>query len=630
MSKIIALILSILMLFGSTVTLLSCSKEPEPPVSENGGESGDSDAPGEENAPSAKEDEDEHIKVPEYKDHERGTINFSEIVYVRPNTEEIIEKFNTVADLILKNPDDTPYSLQLDEVMKLESDYLRINTMYAYSNIKMSEDASNEYWCDEYEYIASGYPSFSKAVEDLFVAAANSPHAESFEKDYFGEGLVEQYKDGGSYTEKLVSLMEEEVTLETEYSSFSTANTVITYQGFTDTVDNILKHYSDTFGQDTAYYSRAKKECYELYETTVAQRTREIFVSLIKVRRLISDEYGYESYSAVAYEDYHDYSETEAVRFIRDVAKYILPVYTKLNNFVFHPYFYTYKPTATFSPNKIINDLGSVYEKYDEDVYAVYSYMLQHNLYSCDISKTNRYEGSFATYLDVYNAPFLFTSFYGGANDYMTLSHEFGHFLDSYVNYGNDTSLDLSEVSSTAFEFLTMHELRGFLSEEDSKYLSYTQFDSAMQVLVFQGFYALFEHYAYAIPYESISEEALTAAMQRAAADMGFSLNQNASLDFVIIPHTVLYPFYVQSYCTSTAAALQIYFAETENEGEGLSAYKSLIDRCEQQSFTKHLERAGLSSPFSPNTLKALADSIHYEILGSHYYTEGEDLENAA
>ena len=62
MSKIIALILSILMLFGSTVTLLSCSEEPLPPVTEDGGDGNTPDKDG-----TQSEDEgNEHIKVPEY------------------------------------------------------------------------------------------------------------------------------------------------------------------------------------------------------------------------------------------------------------------------------------------------------------------------------------------------------------------------------------------------------------------------------------------------------------------------------------------------------------------------------------------------------------------------------------
>ena len=624
-SKIIALVLSIIMLFGCSLTLISCSDEAEPPFSE-----GNDEYSPDEEFNSSDGDNDENIKVPEYKDHERGTINFSEIEYTRPKIDEVVAKFDAVTEIITENPKDIPYAIQLEKIMSLEADFIHIKTMYTYSNIKMSENISDKYWCDEHEYIAVGYPSFSKAVEDLFVAAANSPHAENFEKDYFGDDLIEEYKDGGSYTDALVALMEEEMALEAEYSSFSTASTVITYKGMTDTVDNILEYYGNLYGRETAIYIQIENDCHSLYDDAVAKRSKEIFISLMKVRRLIGTEYGYQSYSAIAYADYHDYSEAEAIKFIRDIAKYMFPVYTKLNNFVFYPYFYTYNPTTTLTPNKVVNDLASLYETFDEDIYSVYSYMLQHDLYSCDLSRLNRYEGSFATYLDAYNAPFLFTSFYGSIDDYMTMSHEFGHFLDSYLNYSNDSSLDLSEVSSTAFEFLTMSALRPFLSDGDAKYLSYAQLDSAMQVLIFQGFYALFEHYAYAIDYDSISEKTLTDAMQKAAADMGFTLNQNTSLDIVIIPHTVLYPFYVQSYCTSTAVALEIYFKEAKSEGDGLRAYKSLIYRCDDISLVQHLERSGLSSPFAASTLKALADSIHYEILGSHYYTEGGDLENAA
>ena len=149
--------------------------------------------------------------------------------------------------------------------------------------------------------------------------------------------------------------------------------------------------------------------------------------------------------------------------------------------------------------------------------------------------------------------------------------------------------------------------------------------------MLFQSFYALFEHYAYDIAYDSISEAELIRAMKRAAEDMGMSSDYFDSLDHVLIPHIMLYPFYVQSYTVSASVSLEIHYVELANDGTGLEAYLELVEReDEDMTMEQHLLEAGLTSPFSKNYLKALADMIHYDIMGSHFYKESTSPDNAA
>jgi hypothetical protein len=104
---------------------------------------------------------------------------------------------------------------------------------------------------------------------------------------------------------------------------------------------------------------------------------------------------------------------------------------------------------------------------------------------------------------------------------------------------------------------------------------------SALRVLAYQGLYAKFEELAYAIPYDEISKESLDKAVKDAADFFGFNTNVINGVDKVFIPHIFIYPFYVQSYCTSIIPALEIYFMEGEKEGSGLDAYKKMIDSTE-------------------------------------------------
>ena len=613
--RLISLLLLVSMLVAASLSLTACS-QPEPP--------------GVDEPPTADGAPEKSIIKPQIKDYGRNTVSFDRIEYQRPNAEALISDFSSVTDVITKNQ--IPYGDQLGAIESLEEGYTDFRTMYSYSNIRMSEDSSDVFWCNEYDYISGYVPSFSGTIEKLYVAAAQSEHAEKFEDDYFGEGLIEEYADGGIYTEELIELMEEETELENKYSSLSSANVVITYKNMTNSLDGLMEFYAETYGEDTLTYSIALEECTVLYNERVSEITGELLVDLLKVRRRIADVLGYESYADFAYENiYHDYTSAQMLEFVRDVKEYIVPVYYTVSYYVLWPYFGQNEECTELDSVDLINTLYYAYNDMGAELGDIYSYMLQFGLYDVDMRGENRFDGSFCTYLEGFEAPYVFLSADGSCEDYMTLAHEFGHFADSYINYGAPTSLDLSEVSSQALEYLTLMEIKDDLSEEDYKFLLYSQISSSFEVLLFQSFYALFEHYAYEIPHDAISEQTLVNAMKRAAEDMGMSRDYFDSLDHVLIPHILLYPFYVQSYPVSASVALEIYYTEKESEGAGLDAYLELINRTgADATFEESLKSAGLTSPFSENYLKRLANAIHYDILGSHFYKEDKNQNNAA
>lgn len=620
MRKTVALFLVLLLLASTVLFTVSSGDEPrgDDPVGDGGGE-GDGGSTDKKDEPNEEEG---GIRVPEYKDYGRGTIDFTDMVYERPSLDEAVARFDAVTALIEAN--EVKYEEQLARLEELDALYVTVTTMGTLANIYNSKDAAEEFWAEEFEYISTGYPRFSQAIEKLFVAAAQSPNEARFEKDYFGEGALLEYEDGGIYTDALVELMAREAELEAEYSAISTANTVITYGGVTDTYDNVLAYYLEKYGEGSRQYLSAKAQCDILYEAATYEKSVELFVELIRERRLIADELGYESYELFAYETlYHDYDPKSARTLVSEVAEYVVPVYLRLYNYVFYPYISDYeatkKPTSV-ATSELINGTHELLSEMDGELGEIFSYMLQHGLYDVAPYSQNRFQGSFTTYIDKYEAPYLFVSTEGKATDYITLAHEFGHFTDAFINYDASTSLDLSEVSSQALELLLLTRLDTTLSDDEYKYLVYSELDDIFGVMIYQSFYASFEMAAYDLEYDEITEERLNALVAELAKDFGFSESCN-SVYYVLIPHLVLYPFYVQSYVSSVVAATEIGCLEYENAGAGLSVYKALITRGDDdESFEEALAEAGVASPFAEGTVKELADTIYYKLLGSHYF----------
>ena len=628
MKKLIALLLALSMLLG----LCACARP------DGGDEATQPDAGTEDNGGSTSTGI--TVVVPEYKDYGRDTVDFDKLVYSRPNMQSVIDGFAAATAAVEANATDV--ADQIETIRALEAPLSGVRSMYALAQIYNNTDSSVEYWQNEYSYISTNYPRLTRSVEDLLVACARSEHRETFEKDYFGYSL-EEYVDGGIYSDEVVALMEQEAALESEYTSISTANVKITYNSsassdirWSGTVDEVIAMAKDYYKYDTDSYERCLLAIDVLYEKARLEIEKPLFIELLRIRRHIADELDYDSYSELAYESMgYDYSPAEMLTLLTDIGRYAAPVASDLEHTVFQSYFIS-NVQPKVSRTAVINTLYEVYSKLGGDYKDAYSYMLQHGLYDVAPSGSNRYDGAFTAYIDDNASPYLFMTSTGFIRDYTTLSHEFGHFLDGYVNYGNDASLSVSEISSQALELLTLTKLKNNIHARYYLYLEYyTMFTYLNSVLLTQSFYSAFEHMAYELSYDDITEERLEKTVEDAfTLVFGNEMYIDGDLSYVTIAHTFLYPFYVESYVSAGLVSLDIFFMEssmTGTAGNGFAVYDALIDRGDDElSFIELLDKVGLDSPFSSGKVKEIADNIYFQIVGKRYYKTGDNGIGAA
>ena len=569
------------------------------------------------------------IVVPEYKDYGRGTVDFGSIIYTRPGIQALTSSFESVAQKVEDNLTDA--SEQLADIRALEPSLSTAKTMYSLVQINQNKNASISFWKDEASYFGTYYPLLTQAVEKLLVACAKSEHKTLFESDYFGYSL-DEYTDGGIYTDDVVALMQKEAELEAEYSSLSTATVEISYkrtgrdEPFVGTVDQVKAQLKEYFGTDTQSYNNVLGHIDTLYKQKLYDLTLPLYVELIKVRRDIADALGYSSYTELAYDSMgYDYSSSDMLALLTDVGEYVYAVGKSLTEEIFEGY---EPPKVSITDVKLINDLYTVYSSLGGNYKDAYSYMLQHGLYDVGAKNENRYNGAFTTYLESNSSPYLFVTTSGLLSDYTNMAHEFGHFLDGYLNYGDEDSLAVMEISSQALELLTFIKLKGVMHTPEYKYLTYVTINTYVtNVLLEQSFIAAFEHMAYSLEADEITTERLAEIV--GMADMLITGSAKHSLSSVIIPHTVLYPCYVESYVTSAIVSLDIFFAEDNKSGDGFAIYEALILRENKDlSFLERLEAVGLDSPFKSGKVMSTASSIYLYMTGKNYDFDG-GTENA-
>ena len=609
MKRTLATLLLICILSPFSFVLYSCD--------ESGGESG-----------GGGKSQDEQIFIPDISGIGRDPINIAELQYTRPDTENLIEAIRRASDIISKGELD--YSRQLEAIRTIEPLYSHYSTMYAYLTLMTSKNSADREWAAEYRALSEAEPDIADALEELYVEAARSEHNVRFEEDYFGEGHIEKYSEGGRHTDEAVALLKREAALTSEYTTLSTATVVINYRGERGTYDEIAKKLADAYGEWSVRYSVALKECDALYERAKSKRAAELFCELIKVRDDIAEAMGYEDYREYAYElRGHDYSPEELDTLIYEISQYTVPVYQALEAAAFGGYF-RHTTGINVTRESVINGLYKAYADMDKDIADAYAFMLASGLYDVEPKAQNRKDGAFTLYLTELDAPFVFTTLTSNVTDYSTLSHEFGHFYELFSRGTSSSSLDLSEVSSQALELLTLTRLDSVMNAEEYKYVYYSSMRDALLTLITQGFYAKLESLIYELDGDEVTEENLNRLVRDAAKEMHLNPSVYTNLSSVLIDHLVLYPFYVQSYCTSLAVSLDIFFDECERAGEGVRIYNALVKRDGYEEFCEMLEVCGLDLPFDKNMLKGLLDKIYYSIIGSYYFTSPGDINNAA
>ncbi len=576
-------------------------------------DSSDGNGSDEENTPA------DEIQIPESDNFSKNAVKFDEIAFSLPDMQWLYATLDKAESVVSENV--LSFDEQLAHITVAQNAYDNFITMYTYLEIIKHRDISENSFTEEREMLEGYYPSVMKEMEEMLVAAANSPHAVRFESEYYGRDLINKYRDNGKYTDNVMALLEDEERLVKQFIELSPTTVYVYFDGVTDTYTHTIERLKNRYGEDTPEYAIAEKKCAKAYEVRLKETTSDLLVSLLKVRKRIADQLRYDSYTEYAYATlYRDYPPEYTELLTKNIADYMVPVYDK-------SYIRVLKDYVTPTPHglgtaTILNTLGVALKSTDNDLYDAYSFMLSYGLFDIGAFADGRYGKDVTMYLTSFDSPYLYVNSDGSVIDYATVTHEFGHFYDMFVNWGDNASTNLSEISSRALEMLMLTSLKEHLSADDYKFLYHSEMNHLMSDIISYAFYSRFEHLAYELSYYDITRENLEKCAKQAAREMGLDPDNYGNISAVASYEVFCQPLNSQAYCISSTVALDIFFKEMMIKGDGFAVYKALVDRKNAGNFGDMLTRASLESPFSDDMIKRISDLCHYYIFGSHYYEE--------
>ena len=521
-------------------------------------------------------------------------VPFSEMEYRRPDVEGLRADFDA---LIAKAADSDDAEALLEKFYALYTDYISFYSMDTLANIRYSLDTTDEAYRAEYDFCEAEKPGVEEKLEALNKAFAASPARKALEEQYFGEDYFQRYDDYEVYTNpEYLRLSQEEAALLSEYRELI-ADPQVRYNNETKSLEEWLEteDYFDYIGALQAYY--------ESYNASVG----EIYVRLVKVRRDLARALDYDSYADYSYEVSYsrDYSPAQGSAFLEGIREHLVPVLRAAEE----DFSLSGQSLGRASEQSVMELVASAAKNLGGSVWDAYRFMRAYGL--CDISQSpTKVEGSFQTYIFDYEAPYVLVNAQGSAEDYSTFAHEFGHFTDSYHNYGANEDLETAETFSQAMEFLAL-QYNDVLSESQrSKLLRYKLYD-LLQTFVYQAAYADFEARVYALDPERVSVEEINALFLQCCKDYGVyeeGFDFYYSQSWIDVLHFFEAPYYIISYCVSAETALQVYELEQAEAGEGAAAFFRLLDRDYEAGVQQIMEDAELQNPFREEVLEQAAD----------------------
>jgi oligoendopeptidase F len=384
----------------------------------------------------------------------------------------------------------------------------------------------------------------------------------------------------------------------------------------------------------------------EVFEKIADRRKQDIekldnlFSELVIKRHQISVNAGFENYRDYMFQALgrFDYSKEDCFQFHSTIKKSIVPLVKQiqskkliqLGQNKFKPWDTEVdplgrKPLKPFLDGKdLLNKTIQVFEKMDP--YFSDCLRTMDTMGYLDLeSKQGKAPGGYNYPLYEIGVPFIFMNAVGSQKDLVTMVHEGGHAIHSFLTRNLELTgfknlpSEVAELASMSMELLSMKYWDVFYSDNsDLRRAKQDQLESVIVILPWIAQIDEFQHWVYENPNHTISNR----------KDKWLELSESYSTGLVDWTdyeevrmnswqkqmHLFEVPFYYIEYGIAQLGALSIWKNSIENERKALTEYKNALMLGYTVSIPKIYKEANVEFDFSENYINGLIEFVAKEL----------------
>jgi oligoendopeptidase F len=542
---------------------------------------------------------------------------------------EDIEPFFT--DLINKEINSTSELLHwLKNRSELDA-FLEENLAWRY--IHMTIDTRNEELSQSYQYfITEIQPKFAPLDDQLNRKLLESAFLSEIEKDEAYFIYIRSVKTATDLFREENIILESEISEKSQlFGSISGAQT-IEYEG-----EQITMQKASSLLREPNEKLRK-----EIFEKIVERRKKDtdqldlLYTELIEKRHQVALNAGFENYRDYKFQSLgrFDYTKEDCFKFHESIEKCILPIVrniqkNKLNvlgKSAFKPWDTAVDPEgkAPLKPftngDELLAGTQRIFSKIDPYFRSCLDSLKKMNHLDLE-SKTGKAPGGYNYPLYESGAPFIFMNAVGTHRDVITMIHEGGHAIHSFIS--NDLELssfknlpsEVAELASMSMELLSMKHWDEFYpNSTDQKRAQKEHLEDILGILPWIAQIDAFQHWVYENPFHSIEDR--REAWRKLSIRFGTGLTDWSGFEEVVETtwqrqmHLFEVPFYYIEYGIAQLGALGIWKNSQLNYDKAIVDYKNALQLGYSKSIPKIYETAGIKFDFSLENMSSLADFV--------------------
>ena len=549
----------------------------------------------------------------------------------------VINSWNKIKSLF-DNLDDREINsvLELEEWMLDQSELSAVlEEDMAWRYIKMNIDTTNKELGDRFSFwIKEISPHTAPYSHKLNLKLVNSPYLKKLDQEKYRIYLRSVNKQIEIYREENIPLFTTMEEKQQEYGAIS-AKMSIEVNGVEITMQKAAQLLKST--------DRDTRE--EIYNKISSRRLQDekvldnLYDELIILRQTIAKNSGFDNYRDYMFAAMgrFDYKPKDCYDFHDAIAQEIVPIINsfeqrrkdKLGNESYKPWDTSVDvdglpPLKPFKGGAELTNLSiecfSRLRPYFGECLATMKAMKHLDLES----KNGKAPGGFMYPLYEIGVPFIFMNAVGSQRDLVTMVHEGGHAVHSFLSRDlsltefKSTPSEVAELASMSMELISMDHWNVFYTDaSDLKRAKLEQLEKALETLPWVASIDKFQHWIYTNKHTAQQRKEkwleISAELGNQIIDWKGNENMHANLWQKQL-HLYEVPFYYIEYGMAQLGAIAMWRSYKELGEEGLDNYMKALKLGYTKSIGEIYESAGIKFDFSAKYVKELANFIKEEL----------------